>query len=609
MIASINCCAIMSLVAIIAGILSLVAAEIILPGVLVATMHDTMSVDTPSKFDKILGTERSQPYVITFLNVSNALALQTESPAPTPIFKEVSVNYSMKSRAFGYELSSDKSVYSYKMWTYMEPVNEAEKHLEIVQINPVLLATLAPLGGELTLKAVHDAAQAAFVAAGMDGSDPQAHFTAGCLSLNPNPDALPACLGGALMYAALKLEASLPLKADGTGMMNAGLFVRHTVDEMMNGYLDPLTQQQYPGSFFGYNVYPTQSAQEAALAAGLDTPDRFVRTMRTGKTNVNDIGKWVSLKTFANVSVTHNNPFWVVPPISYDNTGRTTSGNPFVLTGLRSMAQPMSPLSSPPSLLSAGFPPKAAPTSGQQFSYFDDLYTWRDLTYSCGADGCPRETLHGELSVLKYSLDAASGLLTKDGVDDPVGLCAATFSCDYGSFMPFVWSTPALSYSLPYFGLSSSFLTGAAAFQSADGSALQYEDATMRPEAYIEPFSGSLVKMRSRMQTNLNGVSSQLFNGVLYPNFFSATLPAVWPLLLTTTDFSVSADDAGVIGGGVKFVYLLMMLCYVFSAVMLGWLGFFVHKARASNARVEPPGKEELTESSTSTVRSDPVSA
>lgn len=131
----------------------------------------------------------------------------------------------------------------------------------------------------------------------------------------------------------------------------------------------------------------------------------------------------------------------------------------------------------------------------------------------------------------------------------------------------------------------------------------------MRPEAYIEPFSGSLVKMRSRMQTNLNGVSSQLFNGVLYPNFFSATLPAVWPLLLTTTDFSVSADDAGVIGGGVKFVYLLMMLCYVFSAVMLGWLGFFVHKARASNARVEPPGKEELTESSTSTVRSDPVSA
>ena len=575
---SFTCCASLSALCLIVAGLSFFSAEWYFPLTIGTATVGLLTIDTPEKF-AVLGAERTLEQTIVMFNLTNAYELQTVTPPPKPIFQEVSVTFTVKTEAFDYELASDELTYSHKTWSYLEPKTASDGLLEIVQLNSVLPALLAQVGGEATLKATYDYAAASGAVAG--SADPVVTLSTGCAAINaanPDPVVIQGCVGISLMYAALAGEKALPLKPDGTGALGVGLFVRRTINQMINGFeKDPLTQQPNPGSTLGYNLYPTREALEAALAAGSDTAAKFTSTKMTGKGNPEDLGKWVSQHSFSNVSAVRNQPFWLIPPTLYDNHGSTSSGLPFIISGLRSSAQPMAPTTAPPSVLSAGYPPKAQPTT-RTLEYFDDLFTFRPVTYSCGA--CTHEALHGVLNVVKYTWDESNGHLKTDGTRDVGGACALTGTCDHGSLLPSVWSTPVLSYTLPYFGNSSNLLTDAVTFKSSTGEILSYEDETMRNELYIEPFSGAPVKVRSMMQINMNGMSPAVFNGALYSNVFATGLPAVWPISLAVTDFEASAAEASLIGSPLSTVYLLMLLTDVWAFWMILNCLFFARKAR-----------------------------
>lgn len=553
----------MAISAFVIAVLGIIGAEVILPTLTGGGLIQLLTIDTADKFALTLGAERTIEQTIIFFNVTNARELQDGAGArPKPVFQEVRVPFVIKTSAFDYEPSSNGETYAYKTWSSIAPKHASDGLLEIVQINAMLPLLVGQLGGEATIKATHDAAAGA--GAISNSSDPQILFATGCATLDPAPLKVQFCMMASLMYVGLATEQALGLKPDGTGALGVGLFVRRTVNQMVNGFSpDPLTQMPNPGSTVGYNLYQTQASLEAALAAGTEQPGKFTSVKRTGKGDPTEIGKWVSLKTFSNISMTTNNPFWLVPPTGYSTQG-PLNGEPFVISGLHSSTQPMAPLAEAPSVYTAGYPPKATPSAGQHLSFFEDVFTFRSMSYSCGA--CEHESLHG-VNLVKYVADESNGYLKKDGVHDAAGACALTSTCDYGSLQPSLWTTTAATYSLPYFGNSSTLLTATATFKDAQGQVLSYDDATMRNELYIEPFSGAPLKVRSMTQVNLHGVSALLFNGGMYSKMFSAPLPPVWPVTLSVTDFEASADQANLIASPLNLAYLLMLLSNVIALV------------------------------------------
>lgn len=587
-----KCCTCLSVVSFLVAGLAFFAAEWYLPSATGSATVGLLTMDTPEKFAAVLGMEREIEQTIVFFNLTNAYELQTVTPPPKPIFKEVRVIFTVKAQAFDYTLSNDEHSYSYKQWTHLKPKVVADGLLEIVQLNTVLPALLAQVpGGENGLKAIYDGAAAAAVS--VNSTD----LAVGCAALNPDTTAIQACVGMAYMYAALAGEKSLLLKFDGTGALGVGLFVRRTVDQLINGFaVDPLTQQPNPGSLVGYNLYETREALEAALASGADEAGKFTSTKMTGKGKPSDLGKWVSQHSFSNVSATNNKPFWSIPPTFYDNRGSMTSGNPFKITGLRSQVQPMAPIAHAPSALTAGYPPKAQPSAGSTFEFFDDLYTFRSMSYSC-LPSCKHESLHGKLNVVKYTFDDSNGHLTTNGVHDVGGTCAIKGTCDYGSRIPSLWSTPLLSPSLPYFGNSSPLLTDSVVFKSTTGKVLAYDEQTMQSAIYIEPFTGAPMKSKSMTQINMNGLSDTIFNGDLYANVFASGLPAVWPFQMMVTVVEASAIEAEVVGSPLSIAYLLMLIGDIcgFVGIVAGFAQLYQAYKLRKNARVG------MTEDKTST--------
>ena len=544
------------------AVMSFLTAEYVMPLLIGNIGAETLIIDSLVKFDQLLGKEQTIEQEVRLLNLTNAHDLMTQNPAPVPIFQEVVVKLQTKAHFFDYVLSSDKSTYGYKAWSHLTTNPPSDKDVSFVTANAALIGLMGAFGGEIGLQSIHDGALAAGMAADPTNTDPTQILTAGCMAIMPT--GLQGCLGAAFMYASLAAEKQMPLNPDGTGALNVGLFVKRTVDELINGYMDPLTQQAIPGLALGFNKYQTLAGLQQAISLGLEDPAAYETVKETGASDVNDIGKYVSIRTYSHTNVTHNNAMWAVDHPAYDNTGRTgPERSPFyTISGQRSSSQPLAPLSKIPSVFLTGYPPRATP-SAEQFSYFEELLTFRALNYSCGE--CKHETLHGVLGAVKYTMDDSNGWLRVDGIKDESGACATSVpACDYGTIHPSTFKSNVMTISLPYFGKSSPELTEAATFKNAAGHEVSFDDASMRNEMYIEPFIGVPVKVRTMMQSNLEGVNAQLFSGALYPNVFSGdSFPNLFPVSITVTNSGLSENEAFELSSAMSYPYIVMLFCNV----------------------------------------------
>ena len=316
----------------------------------------------------------------------------------------------------------------------------------------------------------------------------------------------------------------------------------------------------------GYNGYPTLEALKSAIEAGTEPAAKWTRTFEVGKNHPEKMGTMHSLSGFSNVSSANLDPTlpaWTPRTLGYDNEGDMFSPTrgPFVIGGLRSKSSPMAPIVAYPSVLSAGYLPATSPTAGASFKVFDETL-FREMIYSCGE--CTQETLHDTVKVITYKMDAANGYLKKNGELDPLGTCALTLSCDFGSPMPSSWATPFGIVTLPYFGGGvPDFASNAIIItDKATGAARVYDETTMKNEIAVEPFSGTTTKLSTSLQINAIGVNAQTFNGGLYANVFSsgAFFPALWPVHASIDTFIESEENVKLFHGARNTVYMMMIV-------------------------------------------------
>ena len=553
------------------GITAILMAEWVMPSMLSQMVRESFIMDSSAKFESVYGNEVTTESDVIIFNFTNAHAVMTSAVPPKPIFEEVKVRLRLKAQNFDYELSDDKAEYSYKTWTFSEYVNPADANLQVILPNSVISETMMAFGGEAILKATYDGivAQGTVAVAGATTA-PMAIYSAGCQIIMPS--ALMQCLGMAMMYAALYAESTLPLRADGTSQNNMGLYMRRSIDELLNGYTDPLTQQPIPGTYLGYNKYSSLDGLQQALLSGIEAPGMFTSAKKTGRgLSPQARDEWVSFFTFTELNATASNPLWRAINTYYDRHGKVGAARDpsFRIkgAGLRSLTNLISPLSTFPSVLSAGISPKVQ-ASASQATYFDDLSLFREVSYSCG--NCVHE-MHKGVALLKYAFDDANGWLRTDGNRDESGACATSFTCDYAMSGEFIFPIAPLLptvMSLPYYGHSA--MANVATFKDAvTGQESVYNDAIHRNAFYIEPFTGSPIKSSLMSQYNARGFTSSNFNGVLYLNaatgaFAGANLPDPVPLSMSV----IVADLLEVEGTGVVGFILSTGLTISYSTML-----------------------------------------
>ncbi|KAL3929937.1 MAG: hypothetical protein SGPRY_001745 [Prymnesium sp.] len=208
--------------------------------------------------------------VIHLYNLTNGYELLRMSPPPKPIFEEVKIRVNLNISAFDFKVLNDGDAYSYKNFFYMDVVDKATYDLEFVNINVVLMEVLlnSPgIGRESMVEAL-------------------APFVPSMAGLNQ-----------AMQYDAYFI------RPDGTGPLGAGIFKRLTVREMIYGYYDSLfkvniTQGLQKGR---YNVFKTAEDLKSALNA-FEPEYLYTDVRQTGKRDINDAGKIISLKGLSNFS-------------------------------------------------------------------------------------------------------------------------------------------------------------------------------------------------------------------------------------------------------------------------------------------------------------------
>ena len=580
--------------------LFLFGSELLMPGVIQSTLKDAGTINTQAKFEAALGLERTRTRTVTFFNLTNAHDLQTVNPPPKPIFDAIDVAFTTKVQSFGFELSADGATYSYKTWQYDEAVTASDLSLEIIQVNSMLPKLVREFGGEATMKATHDAAYAAGYA--IDSTlATQALYMAGCQAIvsPPNLALIEGCVAVSLTYAALMWEKMNPLNLDGTGITNLGLFTKRTVNELMNGYVDPLLQAQYPGMLLGFNGYPDRASLEAALAAGTEAPAKWTSSQKVNQGDAFDAGAWHELRGYSNVTLANLDtslPWWTPRSLGYNNEGAgamTGAAGPFVIDGLRTILQPVQGTETVPSVFKAGYPPKVTPRGGETLTVFDENALFREVTYSCG--DCQQDTLHGFLNTMTYSMDQSNGYLYQNGVVDQLGACALTQTCDFASPMPDAWATPSGVFTLPYFGglIPSPYTSATVTIKDkASGVERAYDAQTMKNELTIEPFSGSTTKFATNLQLNEAGVDAANFNGNLYSNVFArpVAFPAIWPVAVISVEFVESEANAQKQFGAIGTSYMLMIIGDVSALLFLLGCAYQLMRARHLTSTRTAPG-------------------
>lgn len=88
-------------------------------------------------------TDDNVSITFTVYNLTNARELQTVTPAPKPHFEAIEIPMTEMTMAFDGYPTAGGDRYLYHEWTKYVPTNAADLDLEIVQVNPAYLGTLA----------------------------------------------------------------------------------------------------------------------------------------------------------------------------------------------------------------------------------------------------------------------------------------------------------------------------------------------------------------------------------------------------------------------------------------------------------------------------------
>lgn len=399
-----------------------------------------------------------------------------------------------------------------------------------------------------------------------------------CSSAAPAGDARAACPALALAYATY-LTSYLPekffvgcsllgcadttcMKDDGTSPRNGGLFVRHTVREMLHGWDDPIfaavpasafplgTPSSY-GGFLGKGSSQDRTLDDlrAEIAEGTRSMKDFATEIKSGADNVEDASVWIARNGVASsVDGDSSYPGW-------GNSGRP--GEPFNVTGLRSILQapPQTRVNSPLTMVGNY---EAKPNFGPVLDVFVTDVS-RTMPFTCEAagslpdsvDDCAFHDVKG-IKTLKYMIDPRSYGTTLDGV--PSSSCRGTASARHASFAPATSSSgpscdwlmrhdgvlnlevarkvPAAA-SLGYFGHAQSGIREAVSITEVGSSdQIYFDEAKDGVSVFYEPITGSAIKGSEYLQSNFY-VEATLLDSQRYANLFTADTDNensfVWP--------------------------------------------------------------------------------
>ena len=110
--------------------LCLVVSLRLLPDMSADATRSALVIDSQTKFDASpMSDVINITETYTFFNLTNAYELQTQSPAPKPIFREVAVELVHVTQHYDYASEDDGAAMSYKTWSYYTPVNPADLSL------------------------------------------------------------------------------------------------------------------------------------------------------------------------------------------------------------------------------------------------------------------------------------------------------------------------------------------------------------------------------------------------------------------------------------------------------------------------------------------------
>ncbi|KAL1503062.1 hypothetical protein AB1Y20_011128 [Prymnesium parvum] len=495
--------------------------------------------------------------VLHLYNLTNGFDILRRNPPPKPIFQEVSIKISVKVSAFDFEVSDSGESYSYKNFFYIEATNKADNDLVFVNINSVLLEALSTFPGLGSEAAV--AALAPFV---------------------PDFAALAQAMDYDFYFA----------RNDGTGPLGAGIFKRLTVREVLHGYFDPLfalnlTQGLQKGRF---NVYPTRESLQVALNAshGLAEPSYIYTDVRsTGKGNVSDAGRIVSLKGLSNFSKeAKEDPLSGMEPPGWDITGNwnDTTRQPLVYSGLRSWAQPLPPISACPSCLDTMSASIRAEPSALNFTIFDDRQGFlRNAVYTCSGP-CKGEKIHDALWVHKYELGDDNWKLKVNGRLDEAGNCSRPpmHNCDYAMRHQYIMESRthlnSAAFSLPYFGNVSDDIANATIVLDSKGNRPTYNRDTMGDKVWVDPLSGTAFKYRSDVN-RLTPIDKSMWNSPRHANIFAGgSLDRMyWPYYRYAFEIERTEEDTREIVNSLGMLYTMMLWLTISAGAYLIWKSCF----------------------------------
>ena len=410
------------------------------------------------------------------------------------------------------------------------------------------------------------------------------------------------------------------MKDDGTSPLNGGLFVRHTVREMLHGWDDPIFAAVPPSAFppgtpssYGglLDKYASQERTlddlRADITSGTYSMEGFAIEQKSGAGDVEDASVWI-----ARQGVTSS----VVGDSSYTGWGTSgRPGEPFNVTGLRSIKQsfPQAKTNSPFNMVGNY---EAKPNFGSMI----DVYLTqaaRPISWNCGAEGtiadsvddCAFHDVKG-IKTLKFIIDPRLYGTTLDGVSSSD--CRGTASARHASFAPITSSSgPSCDWlmrhegvlnlevtrkvptalTIGYLGHTQSGIREAVSITEAGSSTAEiyFDEAKDGVAVYYDPITGLAIKGREYLQANWY-VEATLLDSQRYANVFTADTDNddsfVWPYVFVRRHVEIADDDASSLKEAYQTPFVIGLVLDVFGIVsfvmcfILGIICFLTMRGR-----------------------------
>uniref|UniRef100_A0A7S2IZ08 Uncharacterized protein n=1 Tax=Haptolina brevifila TaxID=156173 RepID=A0A7S2IZ08_9EUKA len=365
------------------------------------------------------------------------------------------------------------------------------------------------------------------------------------------------------------------MNSDGTGSLNSGLFVRHTLREMLHGYDDPLfsvvpASAVPAGLDLEYNGLLGKFSAATSSLAEVRTDDLvdYQYALNGGSKNIADLGKWVS-RQGVSTSTCSPDIFGKCSSGYYGWDVDGTPGQDFVLAGQRSLntQQPSDETHSPMRLVLDDF--KTSLASGTSITFFLSAVR-RQVTIGCGSDGstagpCDYHSIDG-IQTFKFEVPTNFLDTTLNGVANSA--CRGDTSY-YGGRFPAPTGTPPscdwmmrhngvvnletsqnapVAATLGYLGHTDTAVRDAVSM-TLPGSTdeLIYDAANDELAIFVEPITGRVIRGYQRLQSNFY-IDKTFINSARYANVFNSDTDNsdtfVWPFMYIKRSPTIARDQS-----------------------------------------------------------------